>query len=39
MSEENVELLLWTFRNGEAVRWTYFGEDRAEALDAAGLSE
>jgi ketosteroid isomerase-like protein len=30
---------LWTFRDGEPVRWTYFGEDRAEALVAAGLSE
>jgi len=30
---------LWTFRDGEPVRWTYFGEDRAEALKAAGLSD
>jgi ketosteroid isomerase-like protein len=30
---------LWTFRDGEPVRWTYFGEDRAEALEAAGLRE
>ncbi len=28
---------LWTFRDGEPVGWTYFGEDRAEALKAAGL--
>jgi ketosteroid isomerase-like protein len=30
---------LWTFRDGEPVRWTYFGEERAEAREAAGLSE
>jgi ketosteroid isomerase-like protein len=30
---------LWTFRDGEPVRWTYLGEGRAEALAAAGLSE
>ena len=30
---------LWTFRNGEPVGWTYFGEDRAAALEAAGLGE
>ena len=30
---------LWTFRNGDPVGWTYFGEDRAEALESAGLSE
>jgi ketosteroid isomerase-like protein len=30
---------LWTFRDGEPVGWTYFGEDRAEALKAAGLRE
>jgi ketosteroid isomerase-like protein len=30
---------LWTFRDGEPVRWTYFGEDRAEALEAARLRE
>ena len=30
---------LWTFRDGEPVRWTYFGEDRAEALEAARLQE
>ena len=30
---------LWTFRDGEPVEWTYFGDDRSEALEAAGLSE
>ena len=30
---------VWTFRNGEPVELTYFGEDRAEALRAAGLAE
>ena len=30
---------VWTFRDGEPVRWTYFGEDRAAALEAAGLRE
>ncbi len=30
---------LWTFRDGEPVKWTYFGDDRAGALEAAGLSE
>jgi ketosteroid isomerase-like protein len=30
---------LWSFRDGEPVGWTYFGEDRDEALEAAGLSE
>ena len=30
---------LWTFRDGDPVRWTYFGEDREEALEAAGLRE
>ena len=30
---------LWTFRDGEPIRWTYFGEGRAEALEAAGLPE
>src|SRR6476469_9887252 len=30
---------VWTFRNGEPVELTYFGEDRAEALKAAGLEE
>ena len=42
MSGADVEVLvwnLWTFRDGHPVRWTYFGEDRAGALDAAGLSE
>lgn len=29
---------LWTFRDGEPVGWTYFGEERAEAREAAGLS-
>jgi ketosteroid isomerase-like protein len=42
MSGAEVEALvwnLWTFRDGEPVRWTYLGEGRAEALEAAGLSE
>jgi ketosteroid isomerase-like protein len=30
---------LWTFRDGEPVAWAYLGEDRAAALEAAGLSE
>ena len=30
---------VWTFRDGKPTEWTYFGEDRAAALDAAGLSE
>ena len=30
---------VWTFRDGKPVEWTYFGEDRAAALEAAGLSE
>jgi ketosteroid isomerase-like protein len=30
---------LWTFRDGKPVAWTYFGESRAQALEAAGLSE
>jgi ketosteroid isomerase-like protein len=41
MSGAEVEALvwnLWTFRDGEPVRWTYLGEGRAEALEAAGLS-
>jgi ketosteroid isomerase-like protein len=29
---------LWTFRDGEPVAWTYFGDDRAAAFEAAGLS-
>jgi ketosteroid isomerase-like protein len=42
MSGAQVEALVWnvwTFRDGEPVRWTYFGEDRAQALEAAGLRE
>jgi ketosteroid isomerase-like protein len=42
LSGAEVEALvwnLWTFRDGEPVRWTYFGEEREEALEAAGLSE
>ncbi len=42
MSGAEVEVLvwnLWTFRDGEAVGWTYFGEDRVEAFEAAGLQE
>src|SRR5215203_6042093 len=30
---------LWMFRDGEPVAWIYFGEDRAEALEAARLPE
>lgn len=30
---------VWTFRDGKPVAWTYFGDDRASALEAAGLSE
>ena len=30
---------VWTFRGGQPVELKYFGEDRAEALEAAGLSE
>jgi ketosteroid isomerase-like protein len=30
---------VWTFRDGKPVEWTYFGEDRGAALEAAGLSE
>ena len=30
---------LWTFRYGKPVEFKYFGEDRAEALEAAGLTE
>jgi ketosteroid isomerase-like protein len=30
---------LWTFRDGNVVEWTYFGEDRAAAREAAGLPE
>jgi ketosteroid isomerase-like protein len=29
---------VWTFRTGKPVEWTYFGEDRAAALEAVGLS-
>jgi ketosteroid isomerase-like protein len=42
MSGAAVEALVWnvwTFRNGTPVEWTYFGEDRAAALKAVGLSE
>jgi ketosteroid isomerase-like protein len=28
---------VWTFRDGEPVEWTYFGDDRASAFEAAGL--
>ena len=28
---------VWTFRDGKSVELTYFGEDRAAALVAAGL--
>jgi ketosteroid isomerase-like protein len=30
---------VWTFRDGKAVEFTYFGEDRTEALEAAELAE
>ncbi|MCE3267018.1 MAG: hypothetical protein K0S15_1727 [Solirubrobacterales bacterium] len=30
---------VWTFRDGKPVEFKYFGEDRAAALEAAGLSE
>ena len=30
---------MWTFRDGKPVEWTYFGDDRASALEAVGLSE
>ena len=30
---------VWTFRDGRPVEWTYFGDDRASALEAVGLSE
>ena len=30
---------LWTFRDGKPVEVKYFGDDRAAALEAAGLSE
>jgi hypothetical protein len=29
---------VWTFRDGEPVDVKYFGEDRAAALEAAGLA-
>jgi ketosteroid isomerase-like protein len=30
---------LWTFRDGKAVEFEYFGDDQAAALKAAGLRE
>jgi ketosteroid isomerase-like protein len=30
---------LWTFRDGKLVEFKYFGDDRAAALEAAGLSK
>jgi ketosteroid isomerase-like protein len=30
---------VWTFRDGKPVELKYYGEDRAEALEAAGLEE
>ena len=30
---------LWTFRDRKPVEFKYFGDDRAAALEAAGLSE
>ena len=29
--------VVWTFRDGKPVEWTYFGDDRASALQAVGL--
>jgi ketosteroid isomerase-like protein len=29
--------VVWTFRDGKPVEWTYFGDDRASALKAVGL--
>ena len=29
---------VWKFRDGKPAEWTYFGEDRAAAFEAAGLS-
>src|SRR3954453_10262230 len=40
MSGADVETFVWnvwTFRDGEPVLWTYFGEDQPAALEAAGL--
>jgi|tagenome__1003787_1003787.scaffolds.fasta_scaffold20909503_3 ketosteroid isomerase-like protein len=28
---------VWTFRDGRPAEWKYFGDDRAAALEAAGL--
>ena len=42
MSGADVETLVWhvwTFRNGTPVEFTYFGGDRAAALEAVELSE
>jgi ketosteroid isomerase-like protein len=30
---------VWTIRDGELAEWTYFGEDRAAAFEAVGLTE
>ena len=30
---------VWTLRDGKAVEWTYFGDDKAAALESAGLAE
>ena len=30
---------VWTFRDGKPIEFKYFGEDRAAALEAAGLEE
>ena len=30
---------VWTLHDGKAVGWTYFGDDKAATLEAAGLSE
>jgi len=42
MSGVEVEVLvwnLWTFRGGDPIESTYFGDDRPAALEAAGLAE
>ena len=31
--------VVWTFRDGKPVEWTYFGDDRASALEAVGLAD
>ena len=31
--------VVWTFRDGKPVEWTYFGDDRASAINAVGLEK